>query len=295
MRRNNDRMLLESLVRKYGKNGVKNAIRRINENANSDFEIKNGVLVKYRGKGGKVIIPDSVTKIGWGAFAGCESLTSVTIPDSVTEIGRGAFDGCSRLASITIPDSVTKIVGATFRGCSSLKSVTIPDSVTLIGDYAFYGCKSLQSIIIPDSVTTIAGGAFEGCSSLVNIKIPNGVKIGKNAFKDTKNNIVKSINEMEEQLEPITIYIDYMVDDSMQLRKDIMCFRKNGIKAECEIEEQFDNMELTAISEKSKCALTDWLLNYHLDDVDLIEEYWPELLPYVDDCVGIFVNYNNCF
>ena len=32
MRRNNDRVLLESLVRKYGKNGVKNAIKRINEN-----------------------------------------------------------------------------------------------------------------------------------------------------------------------------------------------------------------------------------------------------------------------
>ena len=110
-----------------------------------------------------------------------------------------------------------------------------------------------------------------------------------------KNGVKNAINEMEEQLEPITIYIDYVVDDSMQLRKDIMCFRKNGIKAECEIEEQFDNMELTAISEKSKYALVDWLLSYYLDDVDLIEEYWPELLPYVDDCEGAFVNYNNCF
>ena len=36
MKRNNDRMLLESLVRKYGKNNVKNAIRRINENDNAD-------------------------------------------------------------------------------------------------------------------------------------------------------------------------------------------------------------------------------------------------------------------
>ena len=31
MRRNNDRMLLESLVRKYGKNSIKNAIKNINE------------------------------------------------------------------------------------------------------------------------------------------------------------------------------------------------------------------------------------------------------------------------
>ena len=34
MRRNNDRMLLESLVRKYGKNGVKNAINEIEETNN---------------------------------------------------------------------------------------------------------------------------------------------------------------------------------------------------------------------------------------------------------------------
>lgn len=38
MRKNNDRMLLESLVKKYGKNGVKTAIRRINESVDvADF------------------------------------------------------------------------------------------------------------------------------------------------------------------------------------------------------------------------------------------------------------------
>lgn len=31
MRRNNDKMLLESLIRKYGKNSIKNAIKKINE------------------------------------------------------------------------------------------------------------------------------------------------------------------------------------------------------------------------------------------------------------------------
>ncbi|MDR0683809.1 MAG: leucine-rich repeat domain-containing protein, partial [Spirochaetaceae bacterium] len=42
-------------------------------------------------------IPSGVTGIGEGAFAGCESLSSVTIPDSVTGIGDGAFEGCSGL------------------------------------------------------------------------------------------------------------------------------------------------------------------------------------------------------
>ena len=42
-----------------------------------------------------IVISDSVTSIGGGAFEGCKSLTSLVIPDSVTDIGKGAFSGCS--------------------------------------------------------------------------------------------------------------------------------------------------------------------------------------------------------
>ena len=108
-----------------------------------------------------------------------------------------------------------------------------------------------------------------------------------------KNNIVKAINEMEESLKELSIYVDYVVDNSMQLRKDVMCFRKNGIIAIYDDEERYDNMEFVAISEKSKYALTDYMLNiYNEGDLDMIEQYWPELLPYVDDCEGTFIN---CF
>ena len=42
----------------------------------SDFVIENGGLIKYVGPGGDVLIPDGVTKIGDGAFDGCDSLSS---------------------------------------------------------------------------------------------------------------------------------------------------------------------------------------------------------------------------
>ena len=91
------------------------------------------------------IIPNSVTKIGNGAFKECYPLQSITIPNSVTSIGDEAFCGCESLQSVTIPNSVTKIGDYAFDGCKYLLSVTIPNSVTKIGDYAFGGailCKA---------------------------------------------------------------------------------------------------------------------------------------------------------
>ena len=139
----------------------------------------------FRGRGSltSVTIPDSVTSIGYGRFDGCSGLTSITIPDSVTSIGERAFYGCSGLTSVTIPDSVTSIGHQSFRGCSGLTSITISDSLTSITSFAFYGCSGLTSITIPNSVTSIEGRAFSGCSGLTSITIPNSVtSINDSAF-----------------------------------------------------------------------------------------------------------------
>ena len=76
-----------------------------------DFVIEKGVLTKYTGPGGDVIILEGVTKIGELAFSHCTNLTSVTIPESVTEIGEMAFHYCTNLTSVTIPEGVTEIRG----------------------------------------------------------------------------------------------------------------------------------------------------------------------------------------
>ena len=130
-----------------------------------------------------IVIPNSVTTIGWGAFSSCTSLSSVIIQRGVINIDGDAFYGCSSLSNITIPDSVTEIYERAFSSCTSLKSVTIPNSVTSIGNAAFSNCVSLSSIVIPNSVKSLGHDAFENCTSLSSVIIMSGVtSIGADAF-----------------------------------------------------------------------------------------------------------------
>ena len=115
------------------------------------------------------IIPNSVTSIGFDAFLGHSSLTSVTIPNSVTSIGDYAFYDCSSLTSVTIGNSVASIGDYAFRGCSGLTSITIGNSVASIGYKAFYNCSGLTSVTIGNSVTSIGYEAFYNCSGLDSI------------------------------------------------------------------------------------------------------------------------------
>ena len=50
-----------------------------------DFVIENGVLKKYIGEGGNIVIPRGVTEIGEGAFIGCEGPT-IHVPASVQSV-----------------------------------------------------------------------------------------------------------------------------------------------------------------------------------------------------------------
>ncbi|MBE6708918.1 MAG: hypothetical protein E7578_06725 [Ruminococcaceae bacterium] len=141
-----------------------------------NFTIKDGVLTAYSGIGGKVVIPDEVTKIGEYAFKDNDTITKIIIPDSVTSISDDAFDDCVALTEVVLPNGLKKLGSHVFSGCESLTDVVIPDSVTELGFNTFAGCTSLESIEIPNGVVAINRYMFAGCSSLKEITVKEGNK-----------------------------------------------------------------------------------------------------------------------
>ena len=154
-----------------------------------------------------IVIREGTTEINNEAFKTCYNLRSITIPNSVTKIGNGAFM-YSGLTSITLGSGVNEIGLNAFWGCK-VNTVNISDLNTwcnikysyqgnIEGSYRLYlngeevteinlpeginyldgicsGCISLKTVNIPNSVTSIRNGAFSGCSSLTSVNIPNSV------------------------------------------------------------------------------------------------------------------------
>ena len=148
------------------------------------YIIENGVLFEYKGQSAKPIIPKDVTVIGVGAFADCDTITSIKIPSNVTKIDNCAFRDCENLSSINIPNSVTHIGYAAFSRCESLTSIELPNSVTHIGDFAFSGCNSLAHIKIPNSVSYISFCAFSGIKPIKRTKRADGKIIAFKGFHE---------------------------------------------------------------------------------------------------------------
>lgn len=161
-----------------------------------------------------ISIPDSVTEIGYQAFAGSK-LTEIHFSPYVSYIDNLALVTCNDLKSITvdqdnpvyrsennclirkaddtlvigcsasvIPDSVSKIGDCAFGYCHSLTQISIPDSVTEIGNDAFFFCTSLQEVCIPASVVSMGSRIFCSCTDLQKASILTTADLGVSAFSE---------------------------------------------------------------------------------------------------------------
>ena len=212
----------------------------------------------------------------------CTSLTSIIIPNSVTEIGKGAFQGCSSLTAIALSNSITSIGFCVFKDCKSLTSITIPNSVEKVGMEAFWGCSALTSITIPNSVKEVGIGAFCGCTSLRHITIPKRLEPrGRNLFCDSfdfatihysetdSNNNNNSSSKGKTEEEPLVIR-------KVQLQEDGKTYSVPAVEGQLVLmfDEDMSHEESLDILEEKGLSVISSIpeLNYYLIQVPVGEE-----------------------
>ena len=162
----------------------------------------------YKGNDSTLWIPSyiantPVTTIDPSAIQNATSLTKVVVPDTVTSIGNGAFKGCSSIEDITLPfvggrvsavdevsvfgyifgytaeRSSTGPSGTVFQ-CEVKEGITywyyyyIPRTIrtvnvtrqTEIPVNAFYNCDFIEHVTLPEDATSIGANAFFNCGAL---------------------------------------------------------------------------------------------------------------------------------
>jgi hypothetical protein len=103
----------------------------------TDFRITpEGVLSGYSGAGGAVVVPNTVTKVGWAAFRGMASVTSVALPAGVTEIAAEAFTGCTNLRDVSGATALRTVRRGAFSGTQVLSP---PLGLDIRGGVLYWG------------------------------------------------------------------------------------------------------------------------------------------------------------
>lgn len=108
-----------------------------------------------------------VLELGFEAFAGARFLRSAVIPESIRRLGGGAFRECTALESMRISGNIRQIPAAAFLGCSGLKSAVLCEGTAVIGSNAFRRCTALESVTLPKSIRSV-----ESCAFLESPKLP---------------------------------------------------------------------------------------------------------------------------
>jgi hypothetical protein len=150
-----------------------------------------------------VIIASGVTGIGDSAFAGCDSLETITISASTTVIGDDVFAGCGSLINIDVDAAnlhYSSASGVLFNKAQDTLlqypagktgNYVIPPSVTAIGNAAFAPCPGLTSVTIPRTVNAIDDRAFAGCAGLTDIYVnaTDPPLLGADVFDNVSNGV----------------------------------------------------------------------------------------------------------
>ncbi|MBQ8173776.1 MAG: leucine-rich repeat domain-containing protein [Clostridia bacterium] len=165
----------------------------------------------------KIVLPDSLTKVGETAFLGCGYVVHLTLGRNLTEVegmllesppkeiyNRSSMtkeqvsaivamwetnlysdtEGAPRLKDendFLIQESGDEKILLTYIGSET--ALTLPAGITKIAAQAFYENRYITSVTMPDTVTLIEHGAFNWCTAMKSVKLSSSLtEIKDSAF-----------------------------------------------------------------------------------------------------------------
>ena len=143
----------------------------------------------------QILIPDGVTFVGDGAFAGCNNLQEIAVAENnpVYKAVDGilfsqdgtvlhAYPAGKVVAEYAVAEQVRTIRPYAFYG-APVETILLPEGMTELGAYALYG-SGISQVELPESLKSILEYALAKCINLRSIRIPEGVvQIGRFAFQ----------------------------------------------------------------------------------------------------------------
>ena len=270
-----------------------------------------------------VIFDDTNTKLNSKVLANTWFKT-VILSDNIETIESEALLNMGYIKSIKLPDNLNVIKEMAFKDSCSLKEVDMVGCSRLreIGDYAFMN-TALIKIILPDCLEEIGRGVFKKCSMLQEVLIPQSVKkIGKEAFKNVgterklgttfyvydksyglaycKRNklryiIIESLDEYyrktggSEQSEAQLAKLKLILGGS-SVHKEL--FKEDYIGNASKLYSLYTSLK-SDYDESSKPVLdTKRLINFPINKVELIDNYFKEYKPYNTEIHDTLKGYN---
>ena len=139
-----------------------------------------------------VLMPDTIVKIGAGAFGGCETLKSIKVSAGIEFIGADAFGGCDLSASYVLYDGVYYLGSesnpyaiAVKTASNTLTSVALHQDTKVVYSAAFAASPAISELILPEGLTMLCNSALSGLSKLTELSIPSSLKyLGKSVFSE---------------------------------------------------------------------------------------------------------------
>ena len=120
----------------------------------------------------RVVVGEGVSHLGDHSFSyHYPNLTEVVLPESMTSLGNGAFQGCTNLSKCDFPLGLCYFGGSTFRG-TALKEVVFSadmEHAPNIGGRCFADCPELTYVKFPTAFDHTGDGVFANCPKLSRV------------------------------------------------------------------------------------------------------------------------------